>query len=53
MKNQNVSKGKKLNKKELKSIIGGLMQCIDPWTGECKAYGRQCAESECRLPILP
>ncbi|MCS3531738.1 bacteriocin [Chryseobacterium sp. JUb7] len=53
MKNKNLPKGKKLNKKELRSITGGLMQCIDPWTGQCKAYGRQCAEFECRVLIEP
>lgn len=53
MKNQNLIRGKKLNSKALRSITGGLMQCIDPWTGQCKAYGRQCAESECRVPIEP
>lgn len=53
MKNQNLSKGKKLDKKQLRSITGGLQQCIDPFTGQCKDYGRQCAEFECRYVIEP
>lgn len=53
MKNQNLSKGKKLDKKQLRSITGGLQQCIDPSTGQCKAHGRQCAEFECRYVIEP
>lgn len=53
MKNQNLSKGKKLGKKHLRSITGGLQQCTDPYTGQCKAYGRQCAESECRYMVEP
>lgn len=47
MKNQDLSNGKKLNKKQLRSIKGGLQQCVDPETGLCKAYGRRCAEPEC------
>jgi bacteriocin-like protein len=53
MKNQNLTNGKKLNKKELRSITGGLMQCIDPQTGLCRSYGRQCAESQCRFILEP
>ncbi|UKB81966.1 hypothetical protein LF887_13225 [Chryseobacterium sp. MEBOG06] len=30
MKNQNLTKGKKLNKKELKFIQGGMMDCMQP-----------------------
>ncbi|EJL71817.1 hypothetical protein [Chryseobacterium populi] len=45
MKNQN---GKKLGKKQLRAITGGLQMCIDPDTNQCMAYGRQCAELQCR-----
>lgn len=53
MKNQNLTNGKKLNKRQLRSITGGLMQCIDPQTGLCRSYGRQCAESQCRFILEP
>ncbi|MBL1220687.1 hypothetical protein JET18_07545 [Chryseobacterium sp. L7] len=46
------NKGKKLNKRELRSIIGGKEQCIDPATGECRKYGNGCAEMKCRLIII-
>ncbi|WP_370901446.1 hypothetical protein [Chryseobacterium gossypii] len=52
MKNQNVQKGKKLNKKELRVITGGLMDCIDPMTGYCKTISVGCAQKQCR-PELP
>lgn len=52
MKNQNVQKGKKLNKKELRTIKGGLLDCIDPWTGGCKKVSLSCAQLQCR-PELP
>ncbi|WP_172821012.1 hypothetical protein [Chryseobacterium sp. T16E-39] len=48
MKNVNLQKGKKLNKRELRTITGGLQMCIDPDTNQCIAYGRQCAEFQCR-----
>lgn len=51
MKNQQPSNGKKLSKKELRIITGGLRQCIDPMTGQCRAFGLACAEPQCR-PIL-
>ncbi|AZA83989.1 bacteriocin [Chryseobacterium lactis] len=51
MQNQNLEKGKKLNKKELRSITGGLRQCIDPATNQCRVFGLGCAEPQCR-PIL-
>lgn len=54
MKNPNLEKGKKLNKKELRVITGGRMICIDPFTGSCKRVGAFCAEPECRPdPIEP
>ncbi len=48
MKNQNLTHGKRLNKKELISIKGGKEQCIDPFTGQCRKYGIGCAEAQCR-----
>ncbi|WP_326983873.1 hypothetical protein VUJ46_04855 [Chryseobacterium sp. MYb264] len=48
MKNQNLQKDKKLNKKELKTIKGRLQMCWDAFTGECTSYGRQCAEAQCK-----
>ncbi|WP_336963416.1 ComC/BlpC family leader-containing pheromone/bacteriocin [Chryseobacterium contaminans] len=51
MKNQSLNNGKKLNNKELKSITGGLRQCIDPMTGQCRSFGLGCAELQCR-PVL-
>lgn len=56
MKNKNLDNGKKLNKKELRAITGGLRQCIDPMTGMCRTVGIGCAESQCRYvpdPLLP
>lgn len=51
MKNQLLNNGKKLNKRELRSITGGLRQCIDPMTGQCRAFSIRCAEPQC-MPIL-
>ncbi|WP_250255076.1 bacteriocin [Chryseobacterium sp. Marseille-Q3244] len=48
-----MNKGKKLNKKELKSIKGGLQMCLDPDTGRCIATGIRCAERECRYAPEP
>lgn len=48
MKNQNLQRGKKLNKRELKSITGGLQMCWDRDTNQCTDHGRQCAEFQCR-----
>lgn len=50
MKNQN---GKKLTKKELRSITGGLLDCIDPATGGCKRISISCAQLQCRPTIEP
>ncbi|MFP3598707.1 hypothetical protein [Chryseobacterium sp. SIMBA_029] len=54
MKNQNVQKGKKLNKKELRVITGGRLDCIDPMTGNCKQISKGCAQIQCQPtpPIL-
>ncbi|MEG0925138.1 MULTISPECIES: bacteriocin [Chryseobacterium] len=45
--------GKKLNKKELKTITGGLLMCIDHTTGLCRTTGKMCAERECRYVLEP
>lgn len=44
---------KKLNKKELKSIKGGLQMCLDHETGRCIDTGIRCAERECRYVPEP
>jgi len=49
MKNQNLTNGKKLNKKELRTIKGGKEQCVDPFTGECRKRGIGCAELQCQF----
>ncbi|WP_459211857.1 hypothetical protein [Aquimarina rhabdastrellae] len=36
---------KKLEKKQQRAVQGGRMKC--KVNGECIAFGRQCAESEC------
>ncbi|MGE8526741.1 bacteriocin [Chryseobacterium rhizosphaerae] len=56
MKNKNLDNGKKLNKKELRAITGGLLQCVDLTTGLCRIVGASCAERQCRYvpdPLLP
>ncbi len=53
MKKQNLNKGKKLNKKELRSVTGGLMRCLDPATGLCTSIGLGCFERQCRIIIDP
>lgn len=53
MKNQNLQKGKKLNKRELRVITGGLMQCRDPKTNGCRVFSTGCAEPECRPLVTP
>ncbi|MGE8526746.1 MAG: hypothetical protein ACN6OG_10245 [Chryseobacterium rhizosphaerae] len=50
MKNQKLDKGKKLNKKELKMITGGLVRCIISGT-RCQYYGPGCKEPQCQPPI--
>jgi hypothetical protein len=49
MKNQNLNNGKKLNKKQLRSIVGGKEQCVEPTTGQCRKFGIGCAEKQCQL----
>ncbi|MBT2622211.1 MULTISPECIES: hypothetical protein [Chryseobacterium] len=53
MKNLNLEKGKKLNKKELRVITGGLMQCRDPKTNGCRVFSNGCAEIDCRPGLIP
>lgn len=53
MENKNLNNGKKLNKKELRSITGGLLQCIDPATGFCTTIGPKCFERRCQIIIHP
>lgn len=59
MKNLLEQAGKKLNKKELKSITGGLLNCIEPTPtfcpdppyqggSRCKITSPSCAQLECR-----
>ncbi|AYY85662.1 bacteriocin [Chryseobacterium indologenes] len=48
MKNQCLPQGRKLNKKELNTIKGGLKICILPETTECAFYGNFCGEPECK-----
>ncbi|WP_185289684.1 bacteriocin [Chryseobacterium lactis] len=59
MKNLLEQAGKKLNKKELKSITGGLLNCIEPTPtfcpdppcqggSRCKITSSSCAQLECR-----
>ncbi|AZA83988.1 hypothetical protein C1637_15975 [Chryseobacterium lactis] len=60
MKNQNLNNGKKLNKKELKSITGGLLNCVQPVLcpdqpcepssdpNGCTIISKACAQKECR-----
>jgi hypothetical protein len=53
MKNLNLEKGKKLNKKELRVITGGLMQCRDQRTNGCRVFSNGCAEIDCRPGLIP
>lgn len=52
MKNQTLNNGKKLNNRELRTIVGGKEMCIDSATGECRKYGIGCAEKQCQLIII-
>jgi bacteriocin-like protein len=49
MKNQTLNNGKKLNKKQLRSITGGKEICTDPSTKECFKFGIGCVEKKCQL----
>ncbi|MEA9413925.1 hypothetical protein [Flavobacterium sp. PL02] len=48
----NLEGAQKLTKNEQKSIKGGLRDCIDPNTNQCKYYSLSCA-SPCRPGIEP
>ncbi|QRA41493.1 hypothetical protein [Chryseobacterium cucumeris] len=50
MKNKNLVKGKKLNKKQLRIITGGKEMCLLPDL-TCKKYSLACAELQCQ-PII-
>ncbi|SIS29466.1 hypothetical protein SAMN05421639_101490 [Chryseobacterium shigense] len=52
MKNQTLEKGKKLNKRALRSITGGLMMCLDPKTNQCRVFSKGCADPQCRPSLL-
>lgn len=41
-----------LSKNEQKSIKGGLRDCIDPMTGQCRYYSLSCA-NPCRIQLEP
>ncbi|MDV7699337.1 hypothetical protein N6B72_20655 [Chryseobacterium soli] len=45
--------GKKLNKKQLRSVNGGLMMCIDPKTNGCRIISKGCADPQCRPDLIP
>lgn len=51
MKNQKLEKGKRLDKKMLKEITGGLgnVRCTNS-SGYCQYIGPGCAEQKCQLP---
>ncbi len=50
MSNKSISKGKKLAKKELKIITGGLVRC-KIYGDYCYYHGPGCQETECQPPI--
>ncbi|WP_165585104.1 hypothetical protein [Chryseobacterium sp. FH2] len=52
MNKEDLPNGKKLNKRELRAIKGGLKDCIDPQTGGCRIISIGCAQLQCR-PELP
>ncbi|MDR2236891.1 MAG: hypothetical protein LBE92_12270 [Chryseobacterium sp.] len=63
MKNQNLTNAKKLSKKQLRTIAGGLLNCMEPVLctnppcdppsdpNGCTMYSPKCAQRECRVPI--
>lgn len=53
MKRTTLSIAKKLNKKELKTIHGGLGSYPCAPNGYCKYYGPGCREQQCQLPGEP
>lgn len=65
MKNQTLQKGKKLNKKQLRTITGGMLDCMQPVfcpslpcdpspdPNGCTTISMSCAQKVCRPEILP
>ncbi|VEH21124.1 Uncharacterised protein [Chryseobacterium nakagawai] len=51
MKNNIQLNGRKLNKKQLSTLKGGLRICRPEGFTECKQYGTFCAEQECKAPL--
>ncbi|MDN3692784.1 bacteriocin [Chryseobacterium tructae] len=51
MKRESLFKAKKLSKKELRTINGGLLMCLDP-SLRCRQYHPKCAEDQCK-PNMP
>ncbi|UHO39912.1 hypothetical protein H5J24_07730 [Chryseobacterium capnotolerans] len=51
MKNNIQLNGRKLNKKQLITIKGGLKICRPEGFTECKEYGKYCGEPECKAPF--
>ncbi|SIS65514.1 bacteriocin-type signal sequence-containing protein [Chryseobacterium ureilyticum] len=47
MKSKTSSQAKKLNKKELRTITGGLLMCLDA-SLRCRQYHPKCAEDQCK-----
>ena len=50
---KDLQNGKKLNKKELRSVNGGLMMCRDPKTNGCRIISKGCADPQCRPELIP
>ncbi|WP_164723263.1 hypothetical protein [Chryseobacterium aureum] len=50
MKNQNLTHGKKLTKKQLSVVTGGKEMCLLPDL-TCKKYSLACAEKQCQPGI--
>lgn len=51
MNNQNLNRGKKLAKKELKMITGGGEVRCKIYGDYCYYHGPGCKEQECQLPV--
>ncbi|SHI34326.1 hypothetical protein [Flavobacterium terrae] len=48
----NLEGAQALSKNEQKSVKGGLKDCIDPMTGQCRYYSLACA-NPCRIQLEP
>lgn len=65
MKSQHLINGKKLNKNQLRTIKGGLLNCMEPvlcttnpcepspYPNGCTTISISCAQKICRPEILP